>query len=334
MRPLTGLPLQVAYRVWLQLLVLATASIGVYCAHIYGLMKYSGVKTSAFGSDSLVTSASLIATCIFAFPIQNNILMGQVNLLVLAFLAFGLIAYFNGNPVIAGALIAPAVMIKVTPVLLLLFFSARRSFRTVCSCCAGILGLFAISLVFGDLHSWRDYISILPERGYGKDIPFLFPASAIFNFSPAGHFSRIMPGDSRTVSIFALVTVLVATALATGFSYLAAGKRQEALALALYFPVVLIASPLTYVHHVIFLIPAGAVWLSWAWSESRFFFFGLFVLLAFASGIDWPVFYPLLGKSFSGPALQAINLYVIGALFFFGTAAFLTARKPTRSLYG
>ncbi|MGA2451310.1 MAG: hypothetical protein ABTD50_21840, partial [Polyangiaceae bacterium] len=59
----------------------------------------------------------------------------------------------------------------------------------------------------------------------------------------------------------------------------ARGPRAEALDFALFPPIMIVASPLLYRHHIVFLFPAAVIWLTWAWIEMRTAVFCCAVLL-------------------------------------------------------
>ncbi len=96
-------------------------------------------------------------------PFDNNLMMGQVNLVVLAFIGVAMVqSLVYRRDLLAGLLLAPAILIKVTPAGLLLYFIMIRRFKV-------IYGVLLGAVVFGVPALATD----VPE--YDSDIPVVTP---------------------------------------------------------------------------------------------------------------------------------------------------------------
>ena len=312
-------PLNRLYRVWLELLVGSTALTGLLACTIH--------KVSLRGGAATVVPLMITVICVLVLPFTNNYALGQVNLIVMAFVILALVSYLSGCPLLAGALLAPAVLLKGTPLVLLGFFLARRSLRAIVGFAAASISLFIVSLIIGGAKPWLDYLAVLPLFAYGKDIPNLFPATTICNFSPAGHLLRVFTNERELAAMLSIALAGSVFAVAVASAFFARNRREEALALALFFPVMIVVAPLAYLHHVIYLVPAAVIWLTWAFVEKRSVVFGILVLVLAICGTDWPLHYGNLGQLFARPSSRGLNLFAIGLVFCIGLLAYGLARR-------
>lgn len=320
--PFTKVPLNVLHPLWLRVLVACGAAIGWFACTAQR-------RWSSSGTAPPLIAASL---CVLTLAVEDNIAMGQVNLLVHAFLVLALISYLSGRRKLAGALLAPAVLIKGTPLVFLGFFAARRALGSLLGfvlCTAVLIGLGAW---IGGLWPWLSYIEHWPHFGYGKDIPNLFSADIIYNFSPSGQLARMLAGDRGLVAKLAAFATVLTLLGAIFVAASARGEREVLLALGPFAPVMILASPLAYLHHVIFLAPSAVLWLTWALAGRRTGAFCGVLFLLVITGMDWPSHYDELGRTFVGNTLRAVNLYGVVALYAFGIwAALADRRKAARS---
>jgi hypothetical protein len=99
-------------------------------------------------------------------PILSDLHHGNINLLILFLVVLMLYAWRNGKDVAAGALLALAISIKVTPGLFLPYFLYKRQWRTVAACSIGLVLCLVIipGAVLGQefngqcLQSWYHHI--------------------------------------------------------------------------------------------------------------------------------------------------------------------------------
>lgn len=89
------------------------------------------------------------------------------------------------------------------------------------------------------------------------------------------------------------------------------------------FPIaMLLVSPLTYLHHVFHLSISAIVWIPTLIRRKAWLALCGCILALATAGVDWPLLYDRLGPTFRRPAIQAINLYAIAALFVMILVAF------------
>ncbi|MEI9938071.1 MAG: glycosyltransferase family 87 protein [Pseudomonadota bacterium] len=309
LQPLAALPINIARGVWLGILLLAVA-----VSSIPVLVTTVPAATDTHETRSrFVNRLLLTLICTTLIPVRNNLAMGQVNLLVVALLALTVASYFTHRPLLAGTFLAVATLIKATPIVFVGFFLARRAFKVVKALIVASVLIIAMSLGFGGVIPWRQYLSHAPSYGFTRDIPGLFPAAITFNFSPLGALSRVAPRElaASTAIGISICALLIALVLAVR----ARDKYQERTSLSLFPIAMLFASPLTYLHHVAYLAISAIVWLPVIIKRRHWTTLAAVVLVLGIAGIDWPALYDRLGPLFGRQEYQAINLYAIVVLY-------------------
>ena len=108
---------------------------------------------------------------------MNNSNLGQINVVILFLCVTTLYFFIHNKDIYAGIILALAIVIKITPVLLLFYFIYKREFRLVISSIAGaVVFLFIPSFAFG----LENYINILSQY---REIISNFYDSTYFNQS-------------------------------------------------------------------------------------------------------------------------------------------------------
>jgi len=243
-----------------------------------------------------------------------SVVMGQVNLFVLL-LVLPILIFPEESRHWASALMALAILIKVTPIFLLLVFLAARRYRSVGRSCLWMGVWVACSLVRGAWTSWIAFFRFLPETSYGQAVPGLFRASALSNFSVAGFFSRLTDSPNSTF----VLTCLTMALLAVPVLYRARnchGIDNAGVMLSAYI-LVLIGSPLTYLHHVIMVLPM-LLWFSATYLSSGSTKTTAGLALGIIAGTDFPVLYGRLGASPTTSVASSLNLYALLGLYALG----------------
>jgi alpha-1,2-mannosyltransferase len=202
------------------------------------------------------TVLMLGAFLVLALNLRNTVDTGQVNLFVTALISLSLTAHIRRKDAASGALLAVAGAMKVTPLLLLLPFVAARRGRAVVAAVLGCAGVFVLSVAAGAWPGWLAFWRLAPKLGHGARIPGLFAPDTLWNYSLAGFFARCFHSEAWVRGwtygvLLALLIPLVAV------SYRARGKRALLLSFAPWLAWMTLASPLTYVHHMVFLFPGA-----------------------------------------------------------------------------
>ena len=276
------------------------------------------------GEDNRVRTVLLsffAALFLYLLPFDNNIAQGQVNIIVLAFIVFALVqSNVYGRDFLSGIIIAPAILIKAIPAVLLVFFLLNRRYKVAYGFLVGAVVL-AMPTVWNQkgVSTWQQFLHFLPSTSYGKTIPGLFAASVPFNFSVAGFFARWIPVEVIVSGLtYALLLLLLALLIYQNLRFREKGGLE--LFILPYLILMTIASPFTYIHHVIYIYPGLLITLGVLLQSNDKY---AQVLLVLTIGLSLLVsINPNLYNS--TPVLRElgpINLYALIVLFFVGLAA-------------
>ncbi|HZE88686.1 MAG TPA: glycosyltransferase family 87 protein [Verrucomicrobiae bacterium] len=239
--PLGALSFGAAMNVWLALDLLLLAA--------FLAMSIRG-RADTTGPEA----AFAVAVCCFEFlPMIWAMAVGQTSLLVLVLLTGTLLAWRRGSDAAAGALLGLAVAIKLTPVLLGVFFWWRGRRTTAIVSCAVFLLTQAISIA---ALGWE------PHRAFFLDVvPSMAAGTSYFlNQSLTGFFDRLMTGDDvREVAVAASPAAraisLLAGALAVAFTawrlrrVVTASPPADELQFGAVILLTLLVSPISWTHH-------------------------------------------------------------------------------------
>ena len=315
--PLTRLDITAASFVWLLL------SFALYGSTMAMVIKMAPVMVDLGEGRKRRYMLLLWALFIsYVMPFKHSLFFGQVNTFMLTLVVAALfLIFYRRREVLGGALLAAAALGKVIPGILMIIFLIRRSKKVVAGFLGGAIAIAAPTLVTGTgLRSWSEFFSFSPAMAHGSSVPGLFPASEVFTFSIAGFYARLIdnPGAVRALSLLTIVALLALLLSQCG------GLRtrsQVGLFLMPCLILMIISSPLTYVHHIVFIYP-GVVFcilhlLARGGRSSRIFVPAIMVLLTVAS-LPLPF---LLKMAPAGlPALaKSPNLYALLGLFCLGT---------------
>lgn len=318
LKPLAQLPPLEAQLRWF---MLSIGAIGVaWAAMLETFVPDSGASARAPARSLQVRTFAVLAAVLLLWlmPLRHNFAMGQVNALVLALLCSALLALRVRAEVVCGALLALAIAIKTTPALFLLYLAARRKFAAAFATAATLGLLWAVSLFDGAGADWRRWVELLPSMGHGEHIPGLYDPAVVCNFSPAGLFARTL-GDGTWVRGLALTSTAVITAVAGYAAFSAKSRAQLQLSLALFFLAMVLISPLTYVHHVLYIAPAMLIWACHIFGLGRPAYLLLLAFLAALSSADFPPWVERLTENVPWRFVTSLNLYGLLGLFAFGT---------------
>ena len=155
--PFAALPYSVAEDVWTVLSVIALLS------SIFLLISSTGQKASV-KLFLIITGVAMLS-----FPVKFTLGMGQINFFILLFTCLSFYWYRNKQQFLSGSALAIAVSLKLSPILLLLFFIRKRQWYVVISCLAGIILLNGLgALLLGTSVSsyyWQQIFPAIPTVG-------------------------------------------------------------------------------------------------------------------------------------------------------------------------
>ena len=330
MSPLTALGSAWTVRLW-QLLSLALCLlILVQSINLTASLQ----RSTGIPRDALLSALALLLLAIL--PFDNNLGMGQVNVLVLTLIVCSLVQSLDRNhDFSAGFLLAAAALIKVTPVVFLVYFLINGRHRVFYGFAAGLAVLVAPSVIIsGGPTQWGHFLGYLGSMSYGHTVSGVIPTSSLPNFSVAGCMARLLSrADAIALSTY-LLLVLMGLALLWQHVRLIRKGNAELLILP-YLIVMIVASPVAYLHHVVYAYPGVLIvaWMVFPNGNRRSCgLLAVVVGLTFIASIDFPLYYNALHLNWV--ILRSLNLYALLTLFFIGLflpGAVQSGRRGERS---
>jgi len=249
--PLTQVPLGVAGVIWF---VASGLALGLALAVTLRLDGPVRVVRA-------VTAAAIV--CILqAAILQGNFRNGQINFLVLGCtLAFAW-CWSRQRRWLASFWLAVAIALKITPGIFLIMLARRRDWRAIAAAMGvAVVLMIGVPLVAAGPRIFDDYggyaSAFLAERaGSGAD-----PIVERRPFSVAGALHRFTDISWPFDSVMLGLAMLAITALLVDRRPLA-GDRRITGSVCLYLVTALLATPMSEVHHLAFVLPA-LVWLTY-----------------------------------------------------------------------
>ena len=224
----------------------------------------------ALGDELPVALAACIA---LMFGVVYSLQMGQVNFIVLALVIIGLWQDQKERPVVGGALVGLACMLKMSPALFVAWWLLRGRWVAVAAACGTALGYTLLALPLVDAsEQWRFYTEVRPRFGSGDSNGLVIKIEMFGNHSGPNVINQLVPGEGNKLS--AAGQALSSTAslgLLGGLGWLLRRAPRDAWALAGQVSAVSCATLLvpvyTYEHHLIWALPAMALSATAVWKQ-------------------------------------------------------------------
>lgn len=204
-----------------------------------------------------VTAQALTFLLALAPPLLAALAMGQVTPLVVFTVVAGLYYGETGRPGLAGIWLALGTLIKVSPLIFLIWLLLRRQFRAVAAWAVTLLGLSALSALFTGLPVFQTYLGhVLPLLSRGTPSGTNLSAIGLvgrFLHPDLAATAYILPQDPR-ISLFKLgfyAFLLLVSGLAFWLAWRRTGIVNSLLSYAVINMVALLASPITWGHHLL-----------------------------------------------------------------------------------
>ena len=198
---------------------------------------------------------------VFAFlfsPVQENFMMGQVNVFLLFLICLGFLFYRRGAMGAAGAMVGLAAAIKLFPGILLLFFITRRKWKAVISFVCAFLGTFLLGyLLFGPELS-RSYFVNSPggyAAWFGQSSVWLQSVPSFLIYL----MSSLFPGAGvQTLAVRGFSLVIALSVLGVTFYHAYTSPEQNSRAdtglFAAFSCAIFLTSPLVWPYHLVLLL--------------------------------------------------------------------------------
>ncbi|MFG1955567.1 glycosyltransferase family 87 protein [Micromonospora sp. NPDC048830] len=238
--------LPMAYLPWTAAIVVSvTASVAVSAVLIWWLL--DPIARRAGWTRWFALAVALCLAAAFE-PMRETVNFGQVNMLLLFLVGADLLRLVPGGSRWAGVGVGLATAIKLTPGIFVVYLLVTGRWRAALTATgtATVVTLLAAAL-FPDA-SREFWTTALWNTGRVGELAF------VSNQSLRGVVARLDPEHPSTIAWAALV--LATLAVWVGRSRSAAAAGDEATGLALTGAVMCLVSPVTWVHHLVWLLPA------------------------------------------------------------------------------
>ena len=202
-------------------------------------------------------------------PLVVTMEHGQINLIVLLLISlFWLALRAQSHAALIALPLAGAILLKTYPVLFLPLLLIRRKFRIAAFTGLYIAALVGVSLVVLPGKVWSDWLNfVLPTGGYAATPYHLFSPAMPWNQSLNGFTARMFlhpsyalnlnPGLARAVPYLAAVGIIGTLV----YLALQLTKRRETRyvndELVLVLLSIFLVAPLSWEHHLVFVLPAA-----------------------------------------------------------------------------
>ena len=210
----------------------------------------------------------LTALYLFGFnPLHETLSHGQVNLVVLVLICLALIATKQKkHPALAALCLTLAIFLKLYPALLLVYYMIKKDYKVIlwAALIALVFTAAAVAILPGDI--WADwYNNVFLLGGYGSDIHEV-KAGVQENQSLHGFTSRLFLGAERVQTLISNPTLAVVVPYLLSGSILLLScvilyrnrdcENADELGYALLLLVMVLVAPLSWNHHIVFVLPA------------------------------------------------------------------------------
>jgi hypothetical protein len=312
--PLTLLPYWLSNAVWF---LLNTAAL--YLSILMLLKLYANSL-----SYKVFTALFLVPFLILTNVIQNNLLNGQVNFIVLSLSILFLKCYVDSRKLLASLFLSAAIAIKLTPLILIAYLIARKEFLWAgLTLALSVLLMFALPyIVAGDktLNWYTQYTQsfLVHDIASASGTPdhFAFSITSIANF--------LFPSMSRLISLMIAGLISVAPIVGLQLTSRKDTTSEQTLFFSLYMIAILLISPMSETHHLINLFPAISILsLAMLLHSKTHWQFGIFALGVVLVSLIAAKFYH------AAPIVSIVVLYVSMLRIFFHQSERATAYNRT-----
>ena len=196
----------------------------------------------------------LLPSAVWLWPLTHTLEYGQINILLMLLVAADLLA--TRTPWPRGTLIGLAAALKLTPAVFGLYFVLRRQWREAATCLVSGVLFSALAWVVLPTDSHRYWFTTLFDPTRIGDLAY----SA--NQSIRGTLARFVGDPAQTWIWLAAVVMTVAAVVVVMVRQLAVGAVTAAVSTNAL--LALLASPVSWAHHWVWVLPmllvSGACW--------------------------------------------------------------------------
>lgn len=269
----------------------------------------------------------LLGPAVLLEPVMLSFSFGQINLFLCALVlsdATGRLT-IGGRTLPRGILLGVAAAIKLIPLIFVPYFVMTRQFRAAWTALATFVVCSAVPFALNPGASWSFWTF------YISDVKRVGGVQYISNQSLRGSLDRLAHHDFNGLGITALEGLVALAGLAV--AYVAWRRSSTMLAVLVTADAGLLASPITWCHHMVYVVPILA-WLIWGSDRPRL---GRFLAAVVAGLFYWAPMWHIpnsgsLDLDEHGWHLLAGSAFFFCAVAFLVTIATLLWRRPKAAL--
>ena len=273
-----------------------------------------------------ISQQRLYVTVFFALislPMHSNLMLGQINIAVLLFLiASFYFCYCRNQDLVAGSLLALAVLIKLTPLGFVMFFLLDKRFKVVFGFVISISCIILISLLHEDGPTlWLAFLNSVATTT-ANETAGLSQKVSIANISLLSVMRDVVPETMLTALFITLISVIATILLCLSFRHM---HHHKHLLIMPWLSLMLLVSPILYTHHFIYLIPGvffTALYLYPRLSITQRLLSAAAIVIM---GLDWPLWN--VGFGINHIITQSISMITLSLLLL--SQLWMLSRLPT-----
>jgi alpha-1,2-mannosyltransferase len=264
------------------------------------------------GVRAPVVLAAVTAGALAFEPVWSSLAFGQVNLFLMALVAFDLLRCDRRH---AGWMVGVAAGLKLTPLLFLVFLLLIGRFRAARTGALSFLATIGLGFVLAPGASWTYWTSLLWDAGRVGGVAYSG------NQSVMGVLFRVLGHEPGIVLWFLVAGLLAGLTLLIAALTWRRGHHELAVCTAAL--AMLLASPISWSHHWVWMVPLVLA----LWPVSRVV--AVLTAALFASSIIWIPPRTGMRELAWTPTEQVYgNSYLIAALLIAAYVGWVALRRP------
>jgi alpha-1,2-mannosyltransferase len=230
------------------------------------------------GARRWIAWACLVAVCGLTAPVLSVFDLGQIGIVLMALVLADALPRTTRLP--RGILVGIATAIKLLPGVFVLYWAVTERWRAAIVASATAVGLWALTAALRPSTSstyWFQ-VAIHPERAGN--------ASDVFNQSLNGMLQRIGDGAAWSTALFAIAALAVLV-VGLGRAREAHLAGDELAAVSIVALAGVLISPISWVHHAVWIVPVTGVLLGDGRTRGRWIAWGATMALFLADVPLW-----------------------------------------------
>lgn len=206
-------------------------------------------------------------------PVQNTLLTGQVNIFILTLIILDTIYLREKHPNLQGFLTGVAAGIKIVPLIFIVYYFLTKQYKAAQNALIGFASTIAIGFIIAtesSLYYWGRF-------GFIRNASSLeYYITNSFNQSINGLIlrSEMIPSELKQLLWFIISSIVGIVVLAFSVSVYRNGKVLESVIMVGFAS--LLCSPLSWIHHGVWVVPAMILLLIYSQNSQKYFFYWIF----------------------------------------------------------